>query len=362
MIRILQVVNIMDRAGIENMLMNYYRNIDREKIQFDFLTHRPKRGVYDDEIEELGGEVFYAPRLYPWNYIEYFAYMKQFFAKHKEYSIIHSHIDAMSYMPLLAAKKAGVKTRIAHSHCTGMDLDYKIPMKLFFKSQINKVANVFCACTIDAGKYLFGNKDIHIIPNAIDERRFVYNEGIREKVRKKLGIEDNFVIGHVGRFTYQKNHEFIIRVFDQLQKDYSEVKLLLVGDGIKKENIKKQINKVGLSKKVIILDSMNNIEDYYQAMDVFILPSRFEGLGICAVEAQVTGLKTILSEYVPREASISSETVFLPLDVSVWVAELLKSIEVRTKRTTQYSEFYDIRYAVKNLEAFYIERGGCIEK
>ena len=130
MIRILQCVNDMHRAGLETMLMNYYRNIDRDKIQFDFLTHRPNRSDYDDEIESLGGKMYYAPRLYPQNYPEYFKWMKRFFAEHPEYKVVHSHIDAMSYLPLKAAKAANIPVRIAHSHNTSIDKDFKYLLKL----------------------------------------------------------------------------------------------------------------------------------------------------------------------------------------------------------------------------------------
>ena len=148
MIRILQCVNNMHRAGLETMLMNYYRNIDRDQIQFDFLTHRPERGDYDDEIEQLGGRVYYAPRLYPQNYPAYFAYMKRFFAEHPEYRIVHSHIDSMSYLPLLAAKKAGIPIRIAHSHNTSLDRDFKYLLKQYFRKRIPSVANVHLTCGV----------------------------------------------------------------------------------------------------------------------------------------------------------------------------------------------------------------------
>lgn len=173
--RILQVVNDMHRAGLETMLMNYYRNIDRTKIQFDFLTHRPYKSDYDDEILSLGGRMYYAPRLYPQNYIQYFRWMDKFFEEHLEYQIMHSHIDSMSYLPLLAAKRANVPVRIAHSHNTSIDRDLKYPLKQLFRTRITKVANEYCACGEEAGKFLFGNRDFKVIPNAIETERFIYN-------------------------------------------------------------------------------------------------------------------------------------------------------------------------------------------
>ena len=158
MLRILQCVNDMHRAGLETMLMNYYRNIDRNIIQFDFLTHRPHKSDYDDEIVSMGGRVYYAPRLYPQNYLKYFQWMKRFFQEHPEYQIVHSHIDAMSYLPLLAAKKAGIPFRIAHSHNTSIDRDFKYILKLLFCSQIPNVANIYASCGEEAGRFLFGNR------------------------------------------------------------------------------------------------------------------------------------------------------------------------------------------------------------
>ena len=172
MIRILQCVNDMHRAGLETMLMNYYRNIDREKIQFDFLTHRPQRSDYDDEIESLGGKIYYAPRLYPQNYPKYFKWMKQFFSEHPEYKIIHSHIDAMSYLPLKAAKKANIPIRIAHSHNTAIDRDFKYLLKTYFRFKLPKVANYYCACGKEAGEFLFPGKEYMYVPNAIEIDRF----------------------------------------------------------------------------------------------------------------------------------------------------------------------------------------------
>ena len=159
MIRILQCVNDMHRAGLETMLMNYYRNIDRNEIQFDFLTHRSNRSDYDDEIELLGGKVYYAPRLYPQNYLSYFKYMKEFYATHTEYKIVHSHIDSMSYLPLLAAKKANIPIRIAHSHNTAIDRDFKYFLKSYFKL---KLPEVIVLVVKQPGNFCSRERSIHI--------------------------------------------------------------------------------------------------------------------------------------------------------------------------------------------------------
>lgn len=239
MIRILQCVNDMHRAGLETMLMNYYRNIDRDKIQFDFLTHRPERSDYDDEIERLGGKIYYAPRLYPQNYPKYFKWMKQFFKDHPEYKIVHSHIDAMSYLPLKAAKKANIPVRIAHSHNTSIDKDFKYLLKQYFRSKITTVATDYCTCGQEAGDFLFGDKDFTFIPNAIEVDKFLYAKDLREKKRTELGIKDEFVIGHVGRLSYQKNHKLLIEIFNAFSKVERNTLLLLIGVGEKEGEIKK---------------------------------------------------------------------------------------------------------------------------
>ena len=198
MIRILHCVNNMHRAGLETMLMNYYRTIDRTKIQFDFLTHRPERADYDDEIERLGGRVYYAPRLYPHRYAAYFSFMTKFFQEHPEYQIMHSHIDAMSYLPLLAGKRAGVPIRIAHSHSTSIDKDLKYPLKLFFKARMLTVANQCAACGEAAGQFLFGGHEFELIPNAIDAQRFRFDAKMRAEMRQRLALDGKLVLGHVG--------------------------------------------------------------------------------------------------------------------------------------------------------------------
>lgn len=353
MIRVLQIVNIMDRAGLENMIMNYYRNIDRTKVQFDFLTHRPEEGAYDEEIKALGGRVYRAPRLYPQNYPAYFKFMKQFFAEHPEYKIVHSHIDVMSYLPLLAAKRAGVPVRIAHSHCKAVDRDFKYLLKQFFRTQVNSVTTERYACSSDAGKFLYYNHDFTVIPNAINIEKFVYNEKIRKEKRRELCLEDCFVIGHVGRFTGLKNHNFLIQVFEKVSNKNDKARLLLVGAGELKEKIELQIQEKKLDNKVIILTNRDDVNELYQAMDVFAFPSLAEGLGLVAVEAQVSGLPCVLSDRVPSEAKISEKVEFLELNEDVWVDALQEAMNTSGRKEV-YNAFYDINSAANNLMEKYI--------
>lgn len=359
MIRILHCVNDMHRAGLETMLMNYYRNIDRTKIQFDFLTHRPYRSDYDDEIESLGGKIYYAPRLYPQNYPAYFRWMRKFFKEHPEYKIVHSHIDTMSYLPLLAAKKAGVPIRIAHSHNTSLDRDFKYLLKQYFRLKINSVCTHRLACGEEAGKFLFGNRSFKVIPNAIDAEKFYFNEELRNKKREELGIKGEFVVGHVGRLSYQKNHKFLIEIFKELLKKEPESLLLLVGVGEKEEELRNQVKNLGINDKVRFLGNRSDVNELYQAMDVFVMPSFFEGIPVVGVEAQFAGLPCIFSDKVPEEVKFSSKTNFISLNSSVvdWVT----SIKEKMQMDRFMSNFdlcnndYNIKSAHSILEEIYLK-------
>lgn len=358
MIRVLQVVNNMHRAGLETMLMNYYRNIDRTKIQFDFLTHRPEKGDYDDEIISMGGKVYYAPRLYPQNYLQYFKWMKKFFKEHPEYKIIHSHIDAMSYLPLLAAKLNKIPVRIAHSHNTSIDKDFKLPLKLFFKKLLPSVATNFCACGKEAGEFLFPKKKSVFIPNAIDIKKFLYNEEVRRKKRKELGIENKFVIGNIGRLSYQKNHKFLIEIFYEILKKEKESLLLIIGIGEKEKELKEQVKKLNIEKKVCFLGKREDVAELYQAMDLFLMPSFFEGVPVVGIEAQFSGLPCIFSDKVPKEIKFKKDIIFLPLNVSsqLWCNEVSKIKGKNIKRNIKDFEnsIYDIKNAKIELEKLYL--------
>ena len=366
--RILQVVNDMHRAGLETMLMNYYRNIDRNKIQFDFLTHRPERSDYDDEIESLGGQVYYAPRLYPQNYPAYFSYMKSFFYEHPEYKIMHSHIDSMSYLPLLAGKKAGIPIRIAHSHNTSIDKDYKYILKQFFRFRITSVANVYLACGKEAGEYLFGNEFFRVIPNAVEAEKFYFDQAIRTKKRKELGYKNEFVVGHVGRISSQKNHKFLIKIFYEILKKEPNAILMLVGVGEKEAQVREQIQKLGISEQVQFLGNRNDVSELYQAMDVFVLPSFFEGIPVVGIEAQFSDLPCFFSNTTPREVKFNEKTQFIALNQTPdkWAREILKSKD-RKRNSEQMNivnSLYDIRNAHSIIEKLYTSldeewRGKC---
>lgn len=356
MIRILQCVNNMHRAGLETMLMNYYRHIDRSRIQFDFLTHRPERSDYDDEIESLGGRVYYAPRLYPQHYAAYFSFMKNFFREHPEYQIVHSHIDAMSYLPLCAAQKAGVPIRIAHSHSTSIDRDFKYPIKQLFRKRMLHVANHCCACGQDAGRFLFGGESFTLIPNAIDATSFVYDESVRREVRTELALDQRLVIGHVGRFSYPKNHLYLLEIFAEIRKIRPDSVLMLVGTGEKEQEVRKRAEALALSEHIRFMGSRSDVNRLYQAMDVFVMPSLFEGVPLTGVEAQFAQLPCIFSDKVPDEVAFTPLSCFVPLSDSpfAWAVQVLDAITPERGQLELTGTKYDIRFAHKRLTDYYL--------
>lgn len=360
MIRVLQCVNDMHRAGLETMLMNYYRNIDRTKIQFDFLTHRPYKSDYDDEILSLGGNVYYAPRLYPQNYSKYFKWMKGFFKEHPEYKIVHSHIDAMSYLPLKAAKKAGVPVRIAHSHSTSIDRDFKYPLKQYYRYRLKTVLTDEFSCGKAAGEFLFRNDKFFLIPNAIEANKFYYNGSIRYEVRDELGISNGtFVMGHVGRISYPKNHRFLIDIFKSFHEIKKDSVLLIVGTGDMEEEIKNYAKESGVNENIRFLGNRDDTERFYQIFDVFMLPSLFEGVPLVGVEAQFADLPCFFSNKVPVEVVFSDKVHFMKLEQSAneWAKEIAKiDISNRdSKRLELTNVHYNIQTAHKTLEMKYHE-------
>ena len=245
MIRILHSVSNMDRGGIETMLMNYYRNIDRSVIQFDFLCNNMKPGDYDAEIKDLGGHIYHTPSLNPIKFSCYEKAVTNLFRQHPEYHIIEAHNGPMGYYPLYVADKINIPIRIFHAHNTNITHDYKLPLKLFCKSKITKHITHQFSCGIAAAEYYYGkNKNITIIPNAIDTEKFSYNEEIRQKLRSLYNITNKKVIGHIGRFVKVKNQSFLLDVFNIVHKHDPQTVLVLIGEGAYEYTIKHKVHQL----------------------------------------------------------------------------------------------------------------------
>lgn len=360
MIRVLHIVTYMGRGGLETMLMNYYRHIDREKIQFDFLVHRDFEADYDQEILELGGKIYRISRLVPWSR-SYRAELKAFFREHPEYRIVHVHQDCLSSVALQCAKDCGIPVRIAHSHNSNQDRNLKYLVKRCYMKKIPDYATDLFACSHLAGEWMFGGKPFEIVCNAIDAEKYLYNSEIAWKVRNELGINNDYVIGHVGRFNPQKNHTFLIDVFNECVKMNAHTKLILVGAGERIKQIQDKVNSLGIQDKVIFTGVRTDVNEILQAMDVFLFPSLYEGLGISAIEAQASGLPCIISDVIPDDCIVTKGLVHkVSLNDSPvqWANIIMKLKGIpRTERIGEIRNAgYDILRATKKLEGFYLRK------
>lgn len=358
-IRVLHVVTYMGRGGLETMIMNYYRHIDRTRIQFDFLVHRDFQADYDNEILELGGRIYHVPPLNPLS-PNYFRALNSFFSKH-HYDIVHSHLDCLSAYPLKIAKKYGTKTRIAHAHNKNQDYNFKYLIKICSKPLIPHYATDLFACSVEAGNWMFPGHQFKVLKNAIDTRKYLYNPKIEKSMREQLGIQNKFVLGHVGRFDPQKNHTFLIDIFQWVEKIEKNSVLLLVGTGDGRAEIEDKVKRLGMKDKVFFLGSRNDVAKILQAVDVFVFPSLYEGLGIAAVEAQVAGIPCVLSDQVPSECQLTKGVEFLSLKTSPqeWAKHIIKYMDAE-KKNELYAVCeagYDINDNAEKLEKYYLSRG-----
>ena len=321
-LRVLHIVTHMNRGGLETMLMNCYRALDREAVQFDFLTHREGKKDYDDEILSMGGRIYHLPRLDPFS-LPYRAAASRFFRSHTEYHTVHAHLDCMSAPVLGIAAANGVAQRIAHSHSTFAERTYALPVKLCFRKMIPRAATRLLACSAGAGRFMFGNSPFEVIPNGIDTERFDFSISLRERVRAAEGLEHKFVIGHVGGFRPVKNHRFIIELFARIAEKRKDAHLLLVGDTFGRTDIGETVKARGLEKRVTFAGVRTDVAALMCAMDVFVLPSLFEGLPVSLIEAQTNGLPCVVSEGVTEECRVTELVTRLPLDVSLWADKVI---------------------------------------
>jgi Glycosyltransferase len=354
----------MNRGGAETIVMNFYRNIDRTKIQFDFILHSKRKGAYDEEIRELGGRIFYVPRYSLKSALNYMTVWNRFFREHPEYRVIHGHIRSTASIYLAIAKKYKLAT-IAHSHNTesgsGLNAFVKDTLQRPLKS--NWVDYLF-ACSESSGEWLFGSKNmprVSILKNAIDANRFAYNEIIRIKTRKELGLDQNSIIGHVGRFDEQKNHKFLIDIFNVIHKQNRNAVLLLVGAGHLEPQIKDKVKKLGLESNVRFMGVRSDIPELLQAMDIFVFPSHYEGLPVAIIEAQAAGLMCVLSDAITTEVKITDLVTFISLSESAeqW-AEKILAYQENVARENTYANIVNAGYDVKStanwLQEFYIDK------
>lgn len=369
-LKIAQVVGKWVGGGVEAVIMNYYKNIDRSKIQFDFICDSDSTCIPYDEIKALGGKVIIIPP-----YQKIFRYHKELkkVLKSGNYKIVHSHINTLSVFSLFAAKRAGVPIRIAHSHSTTNNKELLRNLLKIILRPLSKIfATNYMCCSEYSGRWQFGNKlynqrKVYLMKNAIDVQAFNYKKDIREKIRREINIsKDTFVIGHVGRFVETKNHEFLIEVFNEVHKKNKDSVLVLVGSGPLFELIKKKVYDLQLDSNVVFLGQRDDIYNIYQIFDMFVLPSLYEGLGMVLIEAQASGLKCVCSSNVPNEAKITDNLKFLNLEEGhkVWVDYILNSGSYeRNQHLEELRENgFNIEVEVKKLEQYYFNCEEIYEK
>lgn len=355
------------------MLMNYYRHIDRSKVQFDFLLHYPGRGAYEDEIEAMGGNIYKVGRIRFKQIARYLREVGQLLDTHKEYRIIHSHVDTLNTFPLMAAKKAGIPVRVAHSHCADFfEKGSQRIFKRFSRAMLNWQCTDFFACSEQAGKFLFGEKvaaagKVIIMKNAIDTEKFKFNAWAGKKIRQEFGLGEKFIVGHVGNYFHLvKNQNFLVDIFNEVQKKEPESALIFIGDGPRRKDTEERVRELGISDKVIFAGTRSDVNEFMSAMDIYVMPSLSEGMPVTAIEAQATDLPIIAADCVPSEAVITNQLSYMSLEESAiaWAEKVLSYRRGISARGWKHNEIVDQFYGIKEnarwLQDFYLSKTDCV--
>ena len=337
-IRILHVLGGLSLGGAESRIMDLYRSTDRQKMQFDFLVHSSEKEHFDEEIEALGGRIYRVPRFKVYNLVSYKRALKRFFAQHHEFRAVHGHMTSTAAIYLPIAKKAGVPIAIGHARSAGVAGGLKGLLTKCLRRPLKHRADYCLACSKEAGEAVYGKKwmdagKVEVVPNAIDAAQYVYDENVRNEMRKELGLADKLVIGHVGSFREAKNHAFLIQIFAEIYKKRKDAVLLLLGDGALRETIEKQVSDAGLTQAVRFLGNQAKVSPYYQAMDYLVFPSLYEGLPGTVIEAQAAGLRILVSDAVTKEAGVTELAEFFSLHraASEWAAHVVENCKYERK-------------------------------
>ncbi|MEY8515928.1 glycosyltransferase [Lachnospiraceae bacterium 29-84] len=358
MINILHVLGGLGSGGAESLIMSVYRKIDITKIRFDFLT----RGENDEElvmeIKELGGNVINIPK-FPQKLLENYKRLSEFFKhNHRKYDVVHIHANSLLYIkPILEAKKYNMKV-ILHSHNTQSANPLYNMLHYINRGRINELCDYRIACSANAGRWMFLDKKYTFLKNAIDINKFQYNENVREKIRNELNITNKFVIGHVGRFVPQKNHQLLVEIYEAFQGKYSDTCLMMIGEGRLEEKIKKLVKRKKIDNSVYFLGKKDNVEQYMQAMDCFLFPSSFEGLGIVLIEAQASKLPIITSRIISTEALIDKDNIFIvdsDNNIEIWMRKLEECLSSQNIRKSNGNLLREKGYDIEEMSCALIE-------
>lgn len=359
-VRILHMIGSMNIGGSQTMILNLYRAIDREKVQFDFVLDHHEERALASQFEALGARIYSVPTFTGKNINQVLQAWNTFFEEHPEYKILHSHVRSYASLYLPIARKHGLKT-IIHSHSTSNGSGIKALVKKTLQYPLRYLADYYFSCSEEAGRWLFGSKTVtsekhYVVRNAIDARAYRYDPLVREQYIAQLGLTGKYVYAHVGRFHPAKNHEFLLRVFKKISEKNPDAHLMLVGDGDLRSEIETQIAQLALTDRVLLLGNRHDISGVLQAADCFLFPSKWEGLGIVAVEAQAAGLPCICSDQVPRLVHVMPSCQFLALEEELWVQAALQASRERTDAYEQIvGAGYDVFTTAEWLYAFYQE-------
>ncbi len=363
--RVLNVLGTTNLGGAESRVMELYRAMDRDKVQFDFLVHTDKEGQYSEEIRRLGGRIYSVPRFRVINILAYRRALKKFFGEHSDYAAVHGHMTSTASIYLPIAKRAGAGMTIAHARSAGVDRGIKGIVTKLVRYPLKYRADYCFTCSAEAGEAVYGRKWIEkgrvwTIPNAIDTQRFQYNPAVREAVRAELGLTGRFVVGHIGRFGFMKNHKYLIEVFASLCRMRDDAVLVLIGKGELEDSIREQVRNLGLEDRVQFLGSRLDVEQYYQAFDYFVFPSTFEGLPGSVAEAQASGLRCLVSDKVTREVALTDLVTYKSIKEPAdnWAAEIMRNAKKALERKDMCAAIaekdFDVRRQAAKMEAFYV--------
>ena len=362
-LHVLHVFGRLNRGGAESRVMDLYRNVDRTKVQFDFMQHTTKVCDFQPEIEQLGGKVYHVPPFRFWNYLSYCKAWKQFIREHLEIRIVHGHMTSTASVYLPIARKKGVFT-IAHSRNAGVDKGIKGKLTKFLRRNLKEKCDRCFACSKLAGEAVFGKEAMEqgrvtIIPNAIDAARFTFDPEVRRQKREELHIQpEEFLIGEVGRFDPQKNQKYAVEILAECRKKNFPAKLILIGEGPLMETVRQQVEELQLQEYVIFTGLQKNVVPFYQAMDFFLLPSFYEGLPGVAVEAQASGLRGILSDAITTETTMTSLMEFLNVQepAEVWADRIMACGHYERQNTLKEMQEagFDVKNLAKRLQDFYL--------
>ena len=406
-IKVLVLITVMDRAGAETIMMNYLKNIDREKIQMDLMINRQGKADYESEIKKLGSKIYYISPIKPGSIIKYKKEFRQFLQKHPEYTIIHSNLEERSCFPLKIAKEMGIKTRIVHAHSVPKKQGIKQLQRIWCKKQLKGTYTHMFACSEGPAQWLYG-KDVRcitmeeavkksgitknktnsvstggaieniatiekvsensviIMKNAVDTEKFVYRENIRKQQRKNLKVsEDTLVVGHIGRLVPEKNQLKLIEIFGNVNNQRPDSRLLLIGGGKSKreqkykKQVQKKIKEYGLESKVRWLGVRDDIDKLLHAIDVLVMPSTSEGFPVTLVEAQALGTREVVSDVIDYKVNVTEELQYQALDGDVedWANKIISFSHTTLDREKMHQmvkdKGFDIKDNAKQLEAFY---------